>query len=290
MRRRLKNTRWPEPATEESWAQGVPLTRLKALVDYWRTDYDWRRCEKRLNGLGQFRTEIGGLDFHFLHVRSPHAEALPLIITHGWPGSVIEFLKVIGPLTNPEAHGGKARDAFHVVAPSLPGFGFSGKPTARGWNAERIARAWAELMQRLGYGRYVAQGGDWGAVVTMHCCVEGWTAIGKWKGVPLRDLLEAVRLMPRAHYIVFHCADDFDGRPYCESIDLNDAFHPQTILAYALNDAPLSIGHGAPVRLRVERQLGYKHAKYVMEVEAVASLAGIGQGKGGYWEDAAGYN
>jgi pimeloyl-ACP methyl ester carboxylesterase len=166
LRRRLTGVRWPERETVADWSQGVPLAKLRALVEYWRTAYDWRRCEARLNGFDQYRTEIDGLNIHFLHVRSQHANALPLIITHGWPGSVIEFLKIIEPLTNPTAHGGPAEDAFHVVAPSLPGFGFSDKPTERGWNAERIAKAWAELIRRLGYDRYVAQGGDWGSVVT----------------------------------------------------------------------------------------------------------------------------
>jgi len=166
LRRRLAHARWPERETVTDWSQGVPLARLRALMEYWRTDYDWRRCEARLNGFNQYRTEIDGLDIHFLHVRSPHASALPMIITHGWPGSVIEFFKIIEPLTNPAADGGQAQDAFHVVAPSLPGFGFSGKPAGPGWNADRIARAWAALMHRLGYDRYVAQGGDWGSVVT----------------------------------------------------------------------------------------------------------------------------
>jgi epoxide hydrolase len=166
LRQRLAQARWPEREPVGDWSQGVPLARLRALVEYWRTEYDWRRCEATLNGFAQYRTEIDGLDIHFLHVRSPQADALPILITHGWPGSVIEFFKVIGPLTDPTAHGGEPQDAFHVVAPSLPGFGFSGKPAERGWNADRIARAWAELMRRLGYERYVAQGGDWGSVVT----------------------------------------------------------------------------------------------------------------------------
>lgn len=166
LRQRLARARWPERETVTDWSQGVPLAKLRALVEYWRTEYDWRRCEAVLNGFDQYRTEIDGLDIHFLHVRSPYANALPIIITHGWPGSVIEFFKVIDPLTNPTAHGGQAQDAFHVVAPSLPGFGFSGQPTERGWNTARIAKAWAELMRRLGYDRYVAQGGDWGAFVT----------------------------------------------------------------------------------------------------------------------------
>jgi epoxide hydrolase len=166
LKRRLLQTRWPERETVEDWSQGVPLEKLQALVAYWRDQYDWRRCEAMLNGFGQFRTEIDGLNFHFLHMRSPHANALPLIITHGWPGSVLEFAKVMGPLTDPTKFGGRAEDAFHVVAPSLPGFGFSNKPRERGWNDKRTARAWATLMSRLGYTRYVAQGGDWGSFVT----------------------------------------------------------------------------------------------------------------------------
>ena len=166
LQRRLDATRWPEHEVVEDWSQGVPLAKIRALVDYWRTSYDWRRCEAMLNGFGQFHTRIDGLDIHFLHVRSPHANALPMLLTHGWPGSVVEFHKVIGPLTDPVAHGGRAEDAFHLIIPSLPGYGFSGKPSQTGWGVERIATAWAELMRRLGYARYVAQGGDWGATVT----------------------------------------------------------------------------------------------------------------------------
>jgi pimeloyl-ACP methyl ester carboxylesterase len=164
--RRLDATRWPEKETVDDWSQGTPLAVLQELAAYWRHSYDWRACEARLNSLGQFVTGIDGVDIHFLHLRSPHEEALPLVLTHGWPGSVIEFMRVIGPLTDPVAYGGRAEDAFHVVAPSLPGYGFSGKPTRTGWGIERIARAWAELMRRLGYSRWAAQGGDWGAFVT----------------------------------------------------------------------------------------------------------------------------
>jgi epoxide hydrolase len=163
---RLQQARLPDRETVAGWSQGVPLAKLQALVEYWRTGYDWRRCEAKLNGFPQYRTQIDGLGIHFLHVRSPHVDAMPIIITHGWPGSVIEFFKVIERLANPTAHGGRAEDAFHVVAPSLPGFGFSDKPAERGWNVDRIARVWAELMRRLGYSHYVAQGGDWGAWVT----------------------------------------------------------------------------------------------------------------------------
>jgi pimeloyl-ACP methyl ester carboxylesterase len=166
LRRRIVATRWPETETVPDQSQGVQLATIQGLARYWGTDYDFRRLEARLNALPQFTTEIDGLDIHFIHVKSDHENALPLIITHGWPGSVVEMLKVVGPLTDPTAHGGSDEDAFHLVIPSMPGYGFSGKPTATGWGPEHIAQAWAELMRRLGYTRYVAQGGDWGAIVT----------------------------------------------------------------------------------------------------------------------------
>ncbi len=166
LRQRLRRTRWPEPEPVPDWSQGMPLAYLKDLCDYWLTGYDWRRCEASLNRFPQFVTEIDGLDIHFVHARSPHQGAQPLIMTHGWPGSVVEFRKVIEPLADPEAHGGEAADAFHVVCPTLPGFGFSGKPDRTGWGTARIADAWDELMRRLGYHSYGAQGGDWGAQVT----------------------------------------------------------------------------------------------------------------------------
>jgi len=166
LRRRIEATRFPEQETVADFSQGVPAATTQKLARYWATKYDWRKVEARLNAYPQFITEIDGLDIHFIHVRSKHESALPLIVTHGWPGSIVEQLKIIEPLTNPTAHGGSAADAFHVVIPSMPGYGFSGKPTATGWGPERIARAWTTLMQRLGYKQYVAQGGDWGAVVT----------------------------------------------------------------------------------------------------------------------------
>jgi pimeloyl-ACP methyl ester carboxylesterase len=165
LRRRIAATNWPEKETVADQSQGVPLAMIQKLARYWMTDYDWRKCEASLNALPQFITEINGLDIHFIHVRSQHENALPLVVNHGWPGSIIEQLKIIDRLTDPTAHGGDAADAFHVVIPSMPGYGFSGKPTSSGWGPERMAQAWAELMQRLGYGRYVAQGGDWGAFV-----------------------------------------------------------------------------------------------------------------------------
>ena len=166
LRRRISATRWPERETVTDDSQGVPLAMMQELARYWGSDYDWRKCEKKLNDLPHFMTEIDGLDTHFIHVRSQHQDALPLIVTHGWPGSVIEQLKIIDPLTNPRAHGASADDAFDLVIPSLPGYGFSAKPATTGWDPARTARAWVVLMKRLGYTRFVAQGGDWGAAVT----------------------------------------------------------------------------------------------------------------------------
>lgn len=166
LKARLANTRWPNEEPVDDWSQGAPLNAVKSLCEYWQNDYDWRRCEREINAHPQFTTEIDGLEIHFLHIRSPHENALPMIMTHGWPGSILEFMKVIEPLSNPTAHGGKAEDAFHLVIPSLPGYGFSGKPTSTGWGLERIAKAWITLMARLDYSEFVAQGGDWGSGVT----------------------------------------------------------------------------------------------------------------------------
>ncbi len=166
LRRRIQATKFPERETVPDATQGVQLATVEKLARYWGTEYDWRKCEARLNALPQFITEIDGLDIHFIHARSRHDNALPVIVTHGWPGSVVEQLKIVDPLTNPTAHGGSASDAFHVVIPSMPGYGYSGKPTTAGWGPARIARAWVVLMKRLGYTKYVAQGGDWGAVIT----------------------------------------------------------------------------------------------------------------------------
>ncbi|MDZ7781861.1 MAG: epoxide hydrolase [Halioglobus sp.] len=166
--RRLEYTRWPEPETVEGWDQGMPLEYARELAAYWASDYDWRRFETRLNGWPQFTTRIDDIDIHFIHVRSPREDALPLIISHGWPGSIVEFHKVIDALTDPADHGGDAKDAFHVIAPCLPGYGFSGKPQQAGTSVQKIAGMWSELMARLGYERYVAQGGDWGSMITMN--------------------------------------------------------------------------------------------------------------------------
>jgi pimeloyl-ACP methyl ester carboxylesterase len=164
--RRINATKWPEQETVTDASQGVQLATVQALARYWATEYDWRKIEAKLNALPQFITEIDGLDIHFIHVRSKHENALPLIVTHGWPGSIIEQMKIIGPLTNPTAHGGNASDAFHLVIPSMPGYGYSGKPATTGWDVAHIARAWVVLMKRLGYTKFVAQGGDWGALIT----------------------------------------------------------------------------------------------------------------------------
>jgi len=172
LRRRIKATRWPDREQVADTTQGVQLSTMQKLAHYWETGHDWRKCEVRLNALPNFITEIDGLDIHFIHVRSKHKNALPMIVTHGWPGSIIEQMKIIDPLTNPTAHGGTEADAFDLVIPSLPGYGFSGKPKAPGWNPSRIAKAWAMLMQRLGYKKYVAQGGDWGNAVTENMALQ----------------------------------------------------------------------------------------------------------------------
>ncbi|MBB3234507.1 pimeloyl-ACP methyl ester carboxylesterase [Phyllobacterium endophyticum] len=173
LKRRLSHARLPEEEPVDDFSQGVPLKTVRQVLEHWRDKYDWRKVEARLNAVPNYLTEIDGLDIHFIHVRSKHEDALPIIVTHGWPGSIIEQLKIIGPLTDPTAHGGRAEDAFHVVIPSMPGYGFSGKPTTTGWGPERIADAWITLMQRLGYKKYVAQGGDWGALVTEMIGVRG---------------------------------------------------------------------------------------------------------------------
>src|SRR5688572_10958340 len=173
LRRRITATRFPEQETVTDFSQGVPLATTQKLARYWATEYDWRKVEARLNAVPNFITEIDGLDIHFIHVRSKHDNALPMLVSHGWPGSIIEQLKIVDPLVNPTAHGGRAADAFHVVIPSMPGYGFSGKPTTTGWDQARIGRAWAVLMKRLGYTRYVAQGGDWGALINDLMATQG---------------------------------------------------------------------------------------------------------------------
>jgi epoxide hydrolase len=240
LRERLLRTRWPEAETVDDWSQGVPLAYLRELCGYWADAYDWRATERRLNALPQFRTEIDGLGIHFLHVRSPHAGALPLVITHGWPGSIVEFLKVIDPLTDPTTHGGDASDAFHVVCPSLPGYGFSDKPRRTGWGVERIAAAWIQLMARLGYERYGAQGSDWGTSIS--------AAIGQQDpehvaGIHLTPplappdpaTLDDVTERERAALASLEHAAEWDS-----GYSREHATRPQTI-GYALVDSPVAL-------------------------------------------------
>ena len=240
LRARLRGARWPERETVGDWSQGVPLAYMRELCAYWADRYDWRATEARLNALPQFRTEIDGLGIHFVHVRSPHRDALPLVMTHGWPGSTVEFLKVIGPLTDPVAHGGDAADAFHVVCPSLPGYGFSDKPARTGWGVERISDAWAVLMARLGYERYGAQGGDWGTSIS--ACL-GQADPGHVAGIHLMPPLAPpdpatfgdLSERERAAIAALEHAAEWDA-----GYSREHATRPQTI-GYALVDSPVAL-------------------------------------------------
>jgi pimeloyl-ACP methyl ester carboxylesterase len=248
LRRRINATRFPErePVTDAS--QGVQLATIQKLARYWATEYDWRKCEERLSALPQFITEIDGLDIHFIHVRSKHKDALPLIVTHGWPGSIVEQMKIIDPLTDPTAHGGSASDAFHVVIPSMPGYGYSGKPATTGWDTTRIARAWTVLMDRLGYTRYVAQGGDWGAFITEQMGVlappellgihvnlpsavpaEILKALGSGDGPPSGLSADEKSAFERIAFLFAHGLSPFQQM----------ANHPQTL--YAIADSPVGL-------------------------------------------------
>ncbi|MFA7602616.1 MAG: epoxide hydrolase family protein [Novosphingobium sp.] len=250
LHRRLDAARWPERETVDDWSQGTPLAVLQDLAAYWRERYDWRACEARLNGLGQWLTEIDGLDIHFLHVRSPEPDALPLVLTHGWPGSVIEFLGVIGPLSDPVAHGGRAEDAFHLVIPSLPGYGFSAKPARTGWGVERIAQGWAELMRRLGYARWAAQGGDWGAFVTNRIGEQAPAGcIGIHVNMPIARRTKAARDNPTEEdrraierIALYNAQDSAYAR--------QQATRPQS-LGYGLVDSPLGLAGWIYEKLQV---------------------------------------
>lgn len=239
LRERLSKTRWPEPETVEDWSQGVPLAYAKQLADYWRTEYDWPDRLAKLAAYDHFTTEIDGLDIHFMHKRSAEPGARPLILTHGWPGSVFEFLEIIDPLTDPVAHGGRAEDAFHVVCPSLPGFGFSGTPTEPGWGVMKIAATWNTLMERLGYERYFAQGGDWGSVVT---AAIGYQNLGQCAGLHLNMLVA----MPSPEFFANPSPEDQEaliaaqyhqdqGMAYANQ----QRTRPQT-LGYGLADSPVA--------------------------------------------------
>jgi pimeloyl-ACP methyl ester carboxylesterase len=269
LRRRIEATRWPGKELVDDRSQGVQLATMKALADYWTSDYDFGRIADRLNALPQFMTEIDGLDIHFIHVRSPHEEALPLIMTHGWPGSVIELLDTIGPLTDPTAHGGTADDAFHLVLPSIPGYGFSGEPAELGWDADRIARAWAELMDRLGYTQYVAQGGDVGAYVTDAMgrqAPEGLLGIHLnvlTAAVALKDQLPAESEQERAAHDTLNTflTDGF-------AIVLEQSTRPQTI-GYSLLDSPVGL---AAWMLDHDTDSYYKFSHAFVEGEPVGNL------------------
>ena len=236
LRRRLAETRWPDAEPVDDWSQGVPLAWIQDMCQYWGSAYDWRDRESRLNRFDHYITAIDGLDIHFIHQRSPHPEARPLLITHGWPGSIVEFHKVIEPLTNPTKHGGEATDAFHVICPTLPGFGFSGKPTTTGWGVERIADVWAALMARLGYDRYFAQGGDWGSAVTRslgsqdraHCeAIHITLAMGTRPVMDTAPTPEEERAITGAEYY----------RKWDSGYSTQQATRPQTV-GYGLADSP----------------------------------------------------
>jgi pimeloyl-ACP methyl ester carboxylesterase len=241
LRRRIEATRWPSRELVGDRSQGVQLATLQALARHWTTDYDWRACEARLNALPQFTTEIDGVDIHFIHVRSPHEDAMPLVMTHGWPGSVVELLETVGPLTDPTAHGGTAEDAFHLVLPSLPGYGFSGEPAEVGWHVGRTGAAWAELMNRLGYTRYVAQGGDVGAAVTDAMSRQAPTGL---VGVHINLLAGALAIMDQlpAETEQERAARDAGAEFRATGFGyfLEQSTRPQTI-GYALLDSPVAM-------------------------------------------------
>jgi pimeloyl-ACP methyl ester carboxylesterase len=270
LRRRVLATRWPERETVTDRSQGVQLAKIQEIVRYWGKDYDWRKVEARLNALPQFMTEIDGLDIHFIHVRSKHENALPLIVTHGWPGSVIEQLGIIDPLTNPTAHGGSAADAFNLVIPSMPGYGFSGKPTTTGWDPDHIARAWAQLMKRLGYSRYVAQGGDWGAPISTAMARQAPAGLlGVHVNLPatippeVGAVLAAGGPAPaglsESERAAFEALDTFTKKNRAYSVMMNT--RPQMI-SYGLTDSPVGLAafiydynNGEPERLLSKDQM-----------------------------------
>lgn len=237
LKNRLANTRWPEKEPVEDWSQGIPLAYLQEVVSYWENDYDWRKREEKLNRWPGYVTSIDDVDIHFLHIESPESRARPLLMTHGWPGSIVEFQKVIGPLTDPVAHGGNAEDAFHLVCPTLPGYGFSGKPSETGWGAEKIAKAWNTLMVRLGYDSYLAQGGDWGSIVTVHI---GGQNLGNCKGIhvtlpmagPDPESLDDLTEMEQGALASMQFYQDHDS-----GYSKQQSTRPQTI-GYGLADSP----------------------------------------------------
>jgi pimeloyl-ACP methyl ester carboxylesterase len=295
LRRRLAATSWPSSELVADRSQGVQLATIQALARYWTTDYDWRACEARLNALPQFKTEIDGVDIHFIHVKSPHENALPLIMTHGWPGSVIELLEVVGPLTDPTAHGGRGEDAFHLVLPSLPGYGFSAEPAEPGWNVGRVAQAWAELMHRLGYTRYVAQGGDVGAAVTD---TMGRQAPEGLLGIHMNLLVTVLGGPPPAESEQERAAAD-QLATFRESgfgYFLEMATRPQTI-AYALLDSPVALAawlldHDTDSYYKISRAfvdgvpVGNLTRDHIVDNITLYWLTGTGASAArSYWED-----
>jgi pimeloyl-ACP methyl ester carboxylesterase len=297
LRLRIEATRWPSKELVDDRSQGVQLAALKALADYWLTEYDFGRIEQRLNALPQFTTEIDGVDIHFIHVRSQHEDAMPLVMTHGWPGSVIELLEAVGPLTEPTAHGGSAEDAFHLVLPSLPGYGFSGEPTEIGWNVGRVAGAWAELMRRLGYARYVAQGGDVGAAVTD---AMGRQAPEGLLGVHTNLLVPALAIMDQlpAESAEERAARDAGAifRATGFGYFLEQATRPQTI-GYPLLDSPVSLAawmldHDTDSYYKISRAFvdgkptGNLTPEHIVDNITTYWLTGTGASAArSYWED-----
>jgi pimeloyl-ACP methyl ester carboxylesterase len=299
MRRRIEATRWPSRELVDDRSQGVQLATMQALARFWTTEYDWRACEARLNALPNYMTEIDGVDIHFIHVRSPHDDALPLIMTHGWPGSVIELLDTVGPLTDPTAHGGDAEDAFHLVLPSIPGYGFSGEPAELGWAPARVGQAWAELMRRLGYTRYVAQGGDRGAVITdamARQAPEGLVGVHinvlTAVVVPgVADQLPAESEQERAAHDAINTFTT-DGSGYF----LEMATRPQTI-GYALLDSPVALAawmldHDTDGYYKIAaafvdgRPTGNLTKEHIVDNSTLYWLTGTGASAArDYWED-----
>jgi pimeloyl-ACP methyl ester carboxylesterase len=295
LRRRITATRWPTKELVDDRSQGVQLATIQALSRYWTMDYDWRNCEAKLNALPQFTTKIDGVEIHFIHVRSQHEDALPLIMTHGWPGSVIELLETVGPLTDPTAHGGQPEDAFHLVLPSLPGYGFSGEPTELGWNVGRVAQAWAELMRRLGYDRYVAQGGDVGAAVTD---LMGRQAPEGLLGIHTNLLVTVLAGPPPAESEEERAAADQlatfqeDGFAYF----LEMATRPQTI-GYAQLDSPIALAawlldHDTDSYYKISRAfvdgepVGNLTREHIVDNITLYWLTGTGASAArSYWED-----
>jgi pimeloyl-ACP methyl ester carboxylesterase len=297
LRRRIEATRWPSRELVDDRSQGVQLATIQALARYWATDYDWRACEARLNALPQFTTEIDGVDIHFIHVRSPHEDALPLIMTHGWPGSVVELLETVGPLTDPTAHGGDAEDAFHLVLPSLPGYGLSGEPRELGWDAARIGQAWAELMRRLGYSRYVAQGGDVGAAVTdvmSRQAPDGLLGVHTnllVAALGIADQLPAESEKERAAHAAFA---EFQESGFGYFLEM--ATRPQTI-GYALLDSPVALAawmldHDTDSYYKISRAFvdkqpaGNLTREHILDNITLYWLTGTGASSArNYWDD-----